>query len=49
MLENGNFVLKFVNSKSGEVIVVNKSIKGGHVFDLETNGSKTGVYWFQKI
>lgn len=49
MLENGNFVLKSVNSKSGEVIVLNKSIKGGHVFDLETNGSKNSVYWFQKM
>jgi len=29
--------------------VLNKSIKGGHVFDLETIGAKTGAYWFQKI
>ena len=48
-LESGNFVLKFIDAKSGETIVLNKSIKGGHVFDLETIGAKTGAYWFQKI
>lgn len=48
-LENGNFVLKFVDAKTGEVTILNKSIKGGHVFDLEVNGSKNGAYWFQKM
>lgn len=48
-LENGNFVLKFIDSKSGKVILLNKSIKGGHVFDLEMNESKSGAYWFQKM
>jgi hypothetical protein len=48
-LETGNFVLKFIDSKSGKVILLNKSIKGGHVFDLEMNESKSGAYWFQKM
>jgi len=48
-LEAGNFVLKFIDSKSGKVILLNKSIKGGHVFDLEMNESKNGAYWFQKM
>jgi hypothetical protein len=48
-LESGNFALKFVDAKTGDVILLNKSIKGGQVYDLELNNGLNGAYWFQKI
>jgi hypothetical protein len=47
-LEQGKYILKFVENKTGEIEILNKSIKGGQLFNLKTITGKTGVYWFQK-
>ncbi|HEY6913934.1 MAG TPA: DUF6298 domain-containing protein, partial [Paludibacter sp.] len=48
-LENGKYVLKFVDSKTGAVEIINKAVSGGQLFDLKVNDGKAGAYWFQKI
>jgi hypothetical protein len=47
-MEQGKYILKFVENKTGEIEILNKSIKGGQLFNLKTITGKTGVYWFQK-
>ncbi|HET7733934.1 MAG TPA: DUF6298 domain-containing protein, partial [Paludibacter sp.] len=48
-LEKGKYILKFVDSKTGAVEIINKAISGGQSFDLKVNEGKLGAYWFQKM
>ena len=48
-LENGKFMLKYIQPKTGAVEIINKSISGGQSFDLHIDKDKSGAYWFQKI
>ncbi len=48
-LETGKYILKFVDEKTGAVSVVNKLVKGGTVYKLDTENGKSGAYWFHKL
>ena len=48
-LEQGKYQLKYIDSRSGMISVVNKSINGNLIFNLNADTPGTGVYWFQKI
>jgi len=48
-LEHGKYRLKFIESKTGEISVVNKSIAGDQVFNLKVDTKGVGAYWFQKL
>jgi hypothetical protein len=47
-LEQGKYQLKYIDSKSGMISIVNKSINGNLIFNLNATAPRTGVYWFQK-
>jgi len=47
-LEAGKYQLKFVDSKTGEVITLNKSISGNQVYGLKVNAGQNGAFWFKK-
>ena len=48
-LEQGKYQLKYIDSKSGIISLLNKSVKGDQIFNLNVEKSGTGVYWFQKL
>ena len=48
-LESGKYDLKFIDSKTGEISVLIKTLKGGQLFKLKIKTGKTGAYWFQKL
>ena len=48
-MENGKFMLKYINPKTGVIEIVNKTINGAQNFDLLIDKDRSGVYWFQKI
>lgn len=47
-LSEGKYILKFVNSRNGEVEIVNKNLKINGTYLLQVPNGKTGVYWFCK-
>ena len=48
-LENGKFMLKYVDGKSGAIKIINSNLSGGQTFELQVDKVSSGVYWFQKI
>jgi len=48
-LESGNYTLKLIDSKTGEISVLIKTLKGSQLFNLNINSGKSGAYWFQKL
>jgi len=48
-LESGIFNLKYIDSKTGEVVILNKNLNGNQLFKLEILSGKAGAYWFQKL
>lgn len=48
-LEHGKYILKYTDSNSEKMLTINKSIKGGKVFNLSVSQANAGIYWFQKI
>jgi hypothetical protein len=48
-LEKGKYQLKYIDSKTGEMTTLNKTISGNQPFDFKVVTTKTGVYWLQKI
>jgi len=48
-LESGKYDLKFIDSKTGEISVLIKTLKGGQLFKLKINTGKVGAYWFKKL
>ena len=48
-LDSGKYQLKYIDTKTGAISLLNNSISGNQVFNLKADTMKTGVYWFQKI
>ena len=48
-LEAGKYQLKFVDGKTGEITVLNKSINGNQLYGLKVDTAKNGAYWFKKL
>ncbi|MDR3651798.1 MAG: DUF6298 domain-containing protein [Paludibacter sp.] len=48
-LEKGKYALKFINGKTGEEKVINKSLKGAQTYQLNVTHGNEGAYWFQKL
>jgi len=48
-LEAGKYQLKFVDGKTGEITVLNKSINGNQLYGLKVDAAKNGAYWFKKL
>jgi len=48
-LESGKFRLNYIDTKTGAITLLNKSISGNQVFNLKEDTINTGVYWFQKL
>lgn len=47
-LEKGKYSLKFIDAKTGNIKLLNKTIKGGKPFILNTIDSNKGIYWIHK-
>lgn len=48
-LRPGKYLLKYINPKTGEISIVNKSLKINEVFTLKTEKNKDCIYWFYRI
>ena len=49
LLENGKYILRFIDGSTGESEIINKAIKGGKTFILKPLSGRQGAYWFEKI
>jgi len=47
-LEAGKYELKYIDSKSGQMTVLSKTLKGGQLFQLKVSSEKVGAYWFKR-
>lgn len=47
-LSNGRYVVKFINPSTGDVCLVDKSLKINGEYVFKVPNDKTGVYWFCK-
>ncbi|MDD3321717.1 MAG: DUF6298 domain-containing protein [Paludibacter sp.] len=47
-LSRGKYILKFIDSNSGITKILERSIKGMRIYNLQPIVGVSGVYWFQK-
>lgn len=45
----GKYSLKYIDPKTGQIEMLNKTIKINKIFDLKVFKQKDGAYWFQRL
>ncbi len=48
-LSSGKYALTYINPNSGEMEIINKSLKIKELYTLKVPDKKEGIYWFHKL